>query len=959
MKFNEYLKSGIENKGLHILLHEMKYKDRCEVPNKLPIFEFCRKNKIPYAKLLWSGNIKDVDFSRLPENFCLKPSDGCTSRGVFLMYQGKNLRTGKKYNNLDEIKDDYVEESKQNIGYSLDCYVETLHEDKGIIPEDISVFMIGQKVGCILQARRIGKEKVKIFYNSDFEIIDKTGEIEKPDFVPIVKDSKKIMKSLGVPFMRIDFYSYSGKHFLGELTPVSGISGTLSDSFKELKLGRKIDKYLGFMFESSFENPFKKFDRIVVINLPECQDRLERFQKMAAEYEFQYEIFEAVKHEVGSWGCSQSHLEIIKQAKKDNLKNVLVFEDDACFVYPKFYVWNEVNRYFKTKCDVFYLGCIAAWNTESEIINGKEIEYKSVLGRHALVYNSSFFDHWINTQPTFEEFKKSRDVRGDVKLALAPVVKKGCFPVAAVCCSFSRTGTNAMKIEKPLESGRDHMRLILAAYASKGLLDYPMLRKEIKNKLFEKSEFLEKRIRQLFLMCDPFMFVEDTRYINLFKDSDRMELTEKMFSDYDIKAKRFNAIANKNGWAGSTLSHRGCILWAKMMNRENVLIFEDDAVFIEDPEKMKKMFMQAIYDCGNDYDILYLGLSLTAKAKKINEDLYSVKGGWGAYAYLVNSRAYEKILRLLPSKPELITQEKRTVSDVIYFDKIQPDGKCFLTPLCSSRDNFSNNWERNSNDVYNKIIKLYNKYLENEKIVKKVYISDYPAVIEKHKKFAGPVKSHVINLESAKERLICFSQDQEETNLISRIKRPVAITDSRIIKSLEKINPLYPNEVARLLSNQLTFSDILADETAEKVIIFEDDCKYKPEFDEVLENILKELPDDFSVCFLGYYLRRNFKLKRHSKHLIEVVENTRKILGAHAILYNKKFYKKISDALKSPFSDPTDSEISKLLTGKEKVFIADPMICFQSGAESTIGHKLDFSRFERENKAFIDNNLTE
>lgn len=704
-------------------------------------------------------------------------------------------------------------------------------------------------------------------------------------------------------------------------------------------------------------NPFKKFDKIVVINLKQHHKRLEQFKKQAEEYGIDFEIFPAIKHEVGSWGCSLSHLEIIKQAKKDGFKNILVFEDDAFFIYPKYYVWNEVNKFFKTECDVFYLGCIAAWGESDVLFKNGEYYYDSVLGRHALAFNNSFFDKWIKAHPTFEDFQKDRSVRGDVLMANINAVKKGCFPVAAVNAEDSTTGTNAIKISDPLPSGKDHQRLILSAYAAKGLLDFGMLKKDVADNLFKKSQYLEKRIRELFLKCDPFMFIDETRYINLFKDSDRKNQMEDMFQEYGIKAKRFNAIKNENGWSGSTLSHRGCVLLAKMMNRKNVLVFEDDAVFIHDPEKMKKMLMQAIYDSSNDYEILYFGLTLNSDTEKINEDLYKVNRGWGLYAYLVNEKCYDKILNLFPDKPDNISQENQNVSDVIVYNKIQPMGKCKLVPVCSTRNNHSNNWQKESSDVFNLIIDGYKKHLKTS--VSETSENEYKKALLKLSEPSGIIKSCVINLDTAKERLVKFHKNQKQTQLKSKRIKPVDVTDSRIEKAIQALSPEHPRKKAKFLSNQLTFSDILASEKAEKVIIFEDDVIFKNNFDEVLEGVLSELPEDFAICFLGCYLRRNVKLEKYSEHLIEIKENIKKIVGAHAILFNKSVYKKISDALKSPESKPTDSEIAELLTGKERCFIANPMICFQSGAESSLGHKLNLRRFERENIQIIKNNLTE
>lgn len=85
------------------------------------------------------------------------------------------------------------------------------------------------------------------------------------------------------------------------------------------------------------------FDRITVVNLPE---RTDRRREMEAELEkvgidaadIRLHFFAAKRPtEQGYWpslgarGCFQSHLEILQQAQRDGLRNILVVEDDCDF----------------------------------------------------------------------------------------------------------------------------------------------------------------------------------------------------------------------------------------------------------------------------------------------------------------------------------------------------------------------------------------------------------------------------------------------------------------------------------------------------------------------------------------------------------------------------------------------------------------------------------------------------
>jgi len=88
------------------------------------------------------------------------------------------------------------------------------------------------------------------------------------------------------------------------------------------------------------------FDRVVLINLKRRHDRLQSVQEALRQCHWPFrwpEIFEAVdgyansipSHFIsgpGAWGCLLSHREILRQALADGVRNVLVLEDDVCFV---------------------------------------------------------------------------------------------------------------------------------------------------------------------------------------------------------------------------------------------------------------------------------------------------------------------------------------------------------------------------------------------------------------------------------------------------------------------------------------------------------------------------------------------------------------------------------------------------------------------------------------------------
>lgn len=72
------------------------------------------------------------------------------------------------------------------------------------------------------------------------------------------------------------------------------------------------------------------FELGYLINLKERTDRWNLCDHEFYKINYYPKRFEAIKHEIGRTGCFLSHLEILKQAQKEN-KNVLIMEDDVEF----------------------------------------------------------------------------------------------------------------------------------------------------------------------------------------------------------------------------------------------------------------------------------------------------------------------------------------------------------------------------------------------------------------------------------------------------------------------------------------------------------------------------------------------------------------------------------------------------------------------------------------------------
>ena len=72
-------------------------------------------------------------------------------------------------------------------------------------------------------------------------------------------------------------------------------------------------------------NWISKIDEIVVLNLPEREDRLIQFTAMMEEYKIPFRRIEAIKKDNGAEGLRDSMVKLFTEALSKRHKNILVF----------------------------------------------------------------------------------------------------------------------------------------------------------------------------------------------------------------------------------------------------------------------------------------------------------------------------------------------------------------------------------------------------------------------------------------------------------------------------------------------------------------------------------------------------------------------------------------------------------------------------------------------------------
>ena len=151
---------------------------------------------------------------------------------------------------------------------------------------------------------------------------------------------------------------------------------------------------------------FDRFDKVYCINLDRRPDRLENFKKEVNKFNLgEFERFSAYdgkqlnltnKYNLkpGEIGIIKSNLDIIKDAKKNNYKTILIIEDD-CVFRDEIINFEDYFKLLPSDWDMLYMG--GNHNTHMGVkpplkINDKVVKLHSTYSAHFIGIKSSVFD---------------------------------------------------------------------------------------------------------------------------------------------------------------------------------------------------------------------------------------------------------------------------------------------------------------------------------------------------------------------------------------------------------------------------------------------------------------------------------------------------------------------------------------------------------------------------------------
>lgn len=184
-------------------------------------------------------------------------------------------------------------------------------------------------------------------------------------------------------------------------------------------------------------------------------------------------------------------------------------------------------------------------------------------------------------------------------------------------------------------------------------------------------------------------------YINLKKRVDRKQEIEDELNKVGLLeiSECFEAIETPGfGIHGCGLSHLNVLKLSKERGYENIIIFEDDFVFLVKREEFYEQ-IKCFFDLQLDYDVCFLAYNLLKHDTTPYDNLYRVLDAQTASGYIVNKKSFDKLINLYEwSLPLLKSTRQHWVysNDIIWkIYQAKDDWYCFTTRIGKQRDGFS------------------------------------------------------------------------------------------------------------------------------------------------------------------------------------------------------------------------------------------------------------------------------
>jgi len=165
--------------------------------------------------------------------------------------------------------------------------------------------------------------------------------------------------------------------------------------------------------------------------------------------------------------------------------------------------------------------------------------------------------------------------------------------------------------------------------------------------------------------------------INLPERTDRLlEVAEELYK-WQIPYELVNAVKHEKGAEGLRITVENIFREAIAKNWESVLIFEDDAVFVDSCGNPNDTMNEVVKQLPSTWDLLYLGAQCTTGFKfRVSPNLLLLENAYATHAWAISLHGMKEILAAGLEAP----------IDNCIVAKIQPYGTTYITyPLLATQ----------------------------------------------------------------------------------------------------------------------------------------------------------------------------------------------------------------------------------------------------------------------------------
>lgn len=197
--------------------------------------------------------------------------------------------------------------------------------------------------------------------------------------------------------------------------------------------------------------------------------------------------------------------------------------------------------------------------------------------------------------------------------------------------------------------------------------------------------------------------------LNLDRRPDRLEFITNQLKRVSIEGERVSGVDGDlldpdpkigNGWnhkgqAGCVLSHRKIISLAKERGYKNILVIEDDTVFVDNFNQLFEQYWKQVPD---NWDLLYFGGSHLGKLKPVNVNVGRCTKSLTTNMYAMKNTLFDVVLNLIPS-----TDKELEMPIDVYYSQIQSWSNDFnsyaFKPHLVWQDSIFSDIEKKSQDL--------------------------------------------------------------------------------------------------------------------------------------------------------------------------------------------------------------------------------------------------------------------